>query len=55
MSIRTSVKAQGRVLYLTEDPALLKKQLDGQELTATELAQVRDGSLPLIDNISTSS
>ncbi len=53
MSIRTSVKAQGRVLYLTEDPALLKKQLDGQELTATELAQVRDGSLPLIDNIST--
>jgi 3-isopropylmalate/(R)-2-methylmalate dehydratase large subunit len=53
MSRRTSVKAQGRVLYLTVDAELLKKQLAGTDLTKEEIAKVRSGETALIDNIST--
>src|SRR5688572_19486498 len=53
MARRTSVKVEGKVLYITEDPALLKKQLDGQPLSEAELRGVDDGSIPLVDNIST--
>ncbi|NUO48002.1 MAG: 3-isopropylmalate dehydratase [Polyangiaceae bacterium] len=53
MARRTSVKVQGKVLYITEDPALLKKQLDGEPLTLAEVRGVDDGSIPLVDNIST--
>jgi len=53
MSRRTSVKAQGRVLYLTADAELLKKQLAGTDLTKEEIARVRSGETALIDNIST--
>jgi 3-isopropylmalate/(R)-2-methylmalate dehydratase large subunit len=44
---RTSVKVSGRILYLTEDPALLKKQLEGEEIA------YRPEEHALIDNIST--
>lgn len=37
---------QGRILFLTEDPALIKRQLDGEDLPY-------DPSIKLIDNIST--
>ncbi len=45
-SNRESVRIQGRVLYLTKDPDLLRRQLDGEDL-------VWDASMDLIDNIST--
>jgi 3-isopropylmalate/(R)-2-methylmalate dehydratase large subunit len=44
---RTSVKITGKTLFLTEDPALLKKQLDGE---AVEVDPEKDG---LLHNIST--
>jgi 3-isopropylmalate/(R)-2-methylmalate dehydratase large subunit len=53
MARRTSVKVEGKVLYITEDPALLKKQLDGEPLTEAEVRGIDDGSIPLVDNIST--
>ena len=40
------VKFSGRVLFLTEDPQLLKKQLNGEDLDW-------DPSIKLRDNIST--
>ena len=45
---RKSVKVQGRVLYLTEDPEVLKRQL-----VAGETVPVDPERDPLIDNIST--
>src|SRR5690349_23346504 len=53
MARRTSVKVEGKVLYITEDPTLLKKQLDGEPLTEAELRGVDDGTIPLVDNVST--
>src|SRR4051812_29367324 len=44
---RTSVKVTGRVLYLTEDAALLKSQLDGEDL------RLDPDKHALINNIST--
>ncbi|MAE76693.1 MAG: 3-isopropylmalate dehydratase [Planctomycetes bacterium] len=43
---RTSVRITGRILYLTRDPDLLQRQLDGEDLEWDE-------SIELIDNIST--
>src|SRR5512143_1400403 len=40
------VRLQGRVLYLTEDPQLVRRQLEGQDLEWTP-------SMKLRDNIST--
>ena len=40
------VRLSGRVLYLTEDPELIKRQLGGEDITW-------DGSVKLRDNIST--
>jgi 3-isopropylmalate/(R)-2-methylmalate dehydratase large subunit len=48
MARRTSVKVAGRILFLTEDAELLKKQLAGADLPLEEGEQ-----LPLVDNIST--
>ncbi|HWO88241.1 MAG TPA: aconitase family protein [Gemmatimonadales bacterium] len=38
----TAVRLQGRILYLTEDPALVKSQLDGQDLDWTPAIKLRD-------------
>src|SRR5215831_8840305 len=46
MSRAASVSFRGRILYLTEDPALLEAQLAGQNLP-------HDRARPLLDNIST--
>ena len=43
---RASVKIEGRILYLTKDPELLQKQLDGHDIEWDE-------SIELVDNIST--
>ncbi len=43
---KRSVRIQGRILYLTEDPELLKRQLDGERLAY-------DPARKLVDNIST--
>jgi 3-isopropylmalate/(R)-2-methylmalate dehydratase large subunit len=48
MARRTSVKVEGRILFLTEDAALLKQQLGGADLSIDE-----GKALPLVDNIST--
>ena len=47
---RTSVQITGRILYLTEDPGLLKRQLAGEDLA---LAPEDLERTPLINNIST--
>lgn len=41
-----SVRIQGRILYLTQDPELLRRQLEGEDLDW-------DPTIELIDNIST--
>src|SRR5712671_3195174 len=41
-----ALRVEGRVLYLTSDPELLKRQLSGESLPF-------DPSVPLLDNIST--
>ena len=51
--LRERIKVEGRVLYLTEDPALLSKQLGGTDLDDKEIAAIDAGEIPLIDNIST--
>lgn len=53
MSLRESVRIQGRVLYLTEDPELLSRQLFGTDLADEVVAKIDAGEIPLIDNIST--
>lgn len=53
MTRRTSVKVAGRILYLTQDAELLKKQLAGQDLSEAEVRAIDEGKLPLVDNIST--
>jgi 3-isopropylmalate/(R)-2-methylmalate dehydratase large subunit len=53
MSQRTSLSIQGRVLYLTADQALLKKQLDGVDLSDEEKRGIASGAIALVDNIST--
>lgn len=45
-SKRSSIRIQGRILYLTKDPELLQRQLDGEDLAWDE-------SIELVDNIST--
>jgi hypothetical protein len=51
---RASFRLSGRVLFLTEDPALLQQQLDGQDLPAETVRAICRGEGPkLIDNIST--
>jgi hypothetical protein len=52
------VKFQGRILFLTEDTSLIRRQLEaaGEEAAALEadLAQrLRNDDLPLLSNIST--
>jgi len=44
---RTSVRISGRILYLTQDPELLKRQLAGEDIAFDPEKH------PLIDNIST--
>src|SRR5260221_4230367 len=41
-----ALRVEGRVLYLTSDPELLRRQLSGESLSF-------DPSVPLLDNIST--
>lgn len=53
MEARTSVKVKGKVLYVTEDPKLLSKQLAGEALSAEEVRGIDEGTIPLVDNIST--
>ncbi len=53
MSRPDHVQISGRILYLTEDADLLSKQLAGTDLSEEEVKRVDDGSLSLIDNIST--
>ncbi len=53
MSQSASVRLAGRILYLTEDPSLLSKQLAGTDLAADEIAKIDTDELALIDNIST--
>src|SRR5262249_26648537 len=46
-----TVRIRGRILFLTEDPALLEAQLSGKEL---DCETTREGGMPaLIGNIST--
>lgn len=47
ISRRSSVRPQGRILFLTEDADLLRQQLGGQSLEG------KPEDLPLINNIST--
>src|SRR4026209_851142 len=52
------LKFQGRILFLTEDTALIRRQLeaegDERQRVESELAQrVQNGDLPLMSNIST--
>jgi len=44
--VRKSVKIEGRILYLTKDPELLRRQLDGEDLDWSP-------DMELVDNIST--
>ncbi len=53
MTQRLAVQAQGRILYLTADETLLKKQLEGTDLSEDEVKAIDEGKLALIDNIST--
>jgi 3-isopropylmalate/(R)-2-methylmalate dehydratase large subunit len=54
MAADGSFRLQGRVLFLTEDAELLKKQLAGESLDAETVAAIVRGEGPkLIDNIST--
>src|SRR5688500_1824670 len=46
MARDTSIRIAGRILFLTEDPELIQKQLAGEDLAY-------DPSCKLIDNIST--
>ena len=41
-SLPGRVRLQGRVLFLTEDPALLRQQLDGRDLEWTPQVKLRD-------------
>ena len=41
-----TVRLQGRILFLTEDPDLIRRQLEGEDLEW-------DPSIPLRDDIST--
>src|SRR5207249_8311872 len=36
------VRLQGRILFLTEEPALVRTQLDGQDLDWTPASKLRD-------------
>lgn len=38
----SSVKLDGRILFLTEDPALIRSQLNGNDLEVTDLPKLRD-------------
>jgi 3-isopropylmalate/(R)-2-methylmalate dehydratase large subunit len=54
MARRTSFRLTGRVLFLTEDPALLRQQLAGEDLASELVRAICRGEGPkLIDNIST--
>ncbi|MCX7807828.1 MAG: aconitase family protein, partial [Deltaproteobacteria bacterium] len=54
MSLSQSVRLEGRVLFLTEDLELLRKQLEGEDLEEEVVRDIIDGRGPkLMDNIST--
>ncbi|MCS6856362.1 MAG: aconitase family protein [Sandaracinaceae bacterium] len=54
MSLSQSVRLEGRVLFLTEDFELLRKQIEGEDLGEEVVRDIIDGRGPkLMDNIST--
>src|SRR6202158_451841 len=47
------LKFAGRVLFLTEDPKLIRRQLEGEDLEDELARKLSAGELPLMSNIST--
>jgi 3-isopropylmalate/(R)-2-methylmalate dehydratase large subunit len=43
----------GRILFLTEDTSLIRRQLEGEDLEAELTKKLQAGELPLMNNIST--
>lgn len=49
----TQLKFAGRILFLTEDTGLIRRQLQGEDLEAELTQRLLAGQLPLMNNIST--
>jgi 3-isopropylmalate/(R)-2-methylmalate dehydratase large subunit len=49
----TRVKLDGRILFLTKDTSLIRRQLEGEDLEAELTKKLQAGELPLMINIST--
>lgn len=47
------IRFSGRVLFLTEDTSLIRRQLEGEDLVEELAQRVKAGDLPLMNNIST--
>src|SRR4051812_5122094 len=47
------LKFEGRILFLTEDTSLIRRQLEGEDLEAKLSERLAAGELPLMSNIST--
>src|SRR6266404_5558408 len=47
------LKFAGRILFLAEDPSLIRRQLEGEDLQDELARKVAAGELPLMSNIST--
>src|SRR5262245_55565254 len=47
------LKFAGRILFLTEDTSLIRRQLEGEDLEPELAARLAAGELPLLSNIST--
>jgi len=47
------LKFEGRILFLTEDTSLIRRQLEGEDLEAELAARLAADQLPLMSNIST--
>src|SRR4051794_15662178 len=47
------LKFEGRILFLTEDTSLIRRQLEGEDLEAELAARLAADQLPLLSNIST--
>jgi 3-isopropylmalate/(R)-2-methylmalate dehydratase large subunit len=47
------LKFAGRILFLTEDTSLIRRQLEGEDLEAELAGRLAAGELPLMSNIST--
>src|SRR3954452_21172549 len=47
------LKFEGRILFLTEDTSLIRRQLEGEDLEAELSERLAAGELPLMSNIST--